>query len=227
MAAQATTSHVTPKQLAADRANLKKARSVAKGMPRTARQRSASRHNLVHARAAKTARKHGVRYVSPVAPRKPKAASLAVSGSPSGSPAGLPEAPWLHSLPVCAAVAVAASLEYWTGLAASLDDILALHAKSSGEATLPELLELLTAEGFAGRRLESFHSCDPGRAVPGLLYGLTLAAGYHAVHSTAAGVLSWGQELPWPGAPEEAWLPDWGLDGDPEETLPGWGPDGD
>jgi hypothetical protein len=214
MAAQATASHITPKQLAADRANLRKARSVAKGMPRSARQRAASRHNLVHARAAKAARKHGVKYVSPVTARRPKAASLAVSGSYAGSPARLPEAPWLHSMPVCAAVAVAASLEYWTGTAATPDDILALHGKSSGEATLPELLELIAVEGFAGRILDSFHYASPDRAVPGLLYGLTVPAGYHAVLAVPAGVMSWGQELPWPGAPEEAWLLDWGPDGD-------------
>jgi len=212
MAAQATASHITPKQLAADRANLKKARSVAKGLPRSARQRAASRHNLVHARAAKAARKHGVRYVSPVTARRPKAASLIFSGNPAWPypPSGVPEAPWLHSLPVCAAVAVAASLQYWTGVTATLDDILDLHAKSSGETTLPELLELIAVEGFAGRILDSFHYASPDRAVPGLLYGLAVPAGYHAVLATADGVLSWGQELPWPGAPEEAWLLDWG-----------------
>ena len=238
MAAQAATSHVTPKQLAADRANLRKARSVAKGLPRTARQRSASRHNLVHARAAQAARKHGVKYAPSVSAKKPKAANLAAFGSLAGTalkllPAGLPEAPsldsaeqwretihlpgqgsWLHSLPACAAVAVAASLQYWTGVAATLGEILDLHAKSSGEATLPELLELIAVEGFAGCILESFRYAPPDRAVPGLLYGLAVPAGYHDVLATVSGVLSWGQELPWPGAPEEAWLPVWRTDGD-------------
>lgn len=238
MAAQAVTAHVTPKQLAADRANLRKARAAQAGRPRTAKQRSASRHNLVRARAARSARKHGQKFAAPVTSKKPKAASLESSGSPAGLarlllPAGLPEAPaldpagqwretihlpgrdsWLHSLPACAAVAVAAALEYQTGIAATADEILILHEKTSGEATFGELLELLSVKGFAGARLISFRPCDPDLAVPGLVYGLAVPAGYHAVLATDAGVLSWGRELSWPGAPQEAWLLDWGPDAD-------------
>lgn len=211
MAAQAHTAKVTPKQLAADRANLRKARAVQRGKPRTSKQRSASRHNLVHARAAQSVRKHGVRFTPSVSAKKPKAAAdtLMFSGSRAGSPARLPEAPWLHSLPVCAAVAVAASLQYWSGVTATAGDILDLHRKSPGDATLGDLLELVAAEGFAGARLESFQRCDPGLAVPGLVYGTALDIGYHAVLAVAGGVLSWGLELPWLGEPGEAWLLGW------------------
>lgn len=233
MAAQATTAHVTPKQLAASRANLKKARAAQAGKPRSSKQKSASRHNLVHARAARSARKHGAAFKPFVSVKRPRAAAdiMMLSGSlarvPYRDPAGLPEAPaldsaeqwretihlpgrdsWLHALPVCAAVALAASLQWQSGVTASAAEVLELH-RQAGIVSLAGLLEAAAEYGLAGRKLESFQRFDPGLVIPGLVYGTSLDIGYHAVLATAGGVMSWGLELPWFGEPAEAWLPVW------------------
>jgi hypothetical protein len=193
--------HLTAKQLAADKANLKKARAVAAHKPRTAKQKQAARQNLVKARSAQKSRRAGK---APVARKKPQAPDTL--GRPGVRTGEVP----LHSLPVCAAVAVAASLEYQTGILVSADDIWRLHLRSSGSTALADLLGLVAVEGLAGHRLESFHPWDPGVRLDGLIYGVQLPGlGYHAVVTVPGGMLSWDTVLPLRGEPEEAWMALW------------------
>jgi hypothetical protein len=198
--------HLTAKQLAADKANLKKARAVAAHKPRTAKQKQAARQNLVKARSAQKSRRAGK---APVVRKKPQAPdsqpNLGLAGADPSEP-GVS----LHLLPVCAAVAVAASLEYQTGILVSADDIWRLHLKSSGSTALADLLGLVAVEGLAGHRLESFHPWDPGVRLDGLIYGVQLPGlGYHAVVTVPGGMLSWDTVLPLRGEPEEAWMALW------------------
>jgi hypothetical protein len=184
--------HLTAKQLTADKSNLKKARAVAAQKPRSSKQKAASRANLVKARAAQNARRNGKKYVT-------KKQAQAPDGIGCG----------LYLLPSCAPVAIAAHLAAFTGVIAPADDILALHAKSSGRLTLAELLELLAVDDFAGMRLESFRRCDPDVTVPGWLYGLDTSLGYHAVLALPGAMTSWGRVLPLSGQPREAWHLEW------------------
>ena len=75
--------HLTAKQLAADRSNLRKARAVAARLPRSGKQKAASRHNLAKARAVQKARRSGK---APVAAKKPQAVMAPVMLSAAGSP---------------------------------------------------------------------------------------------------------------------------------------------
>jgi hypothetical protein len=201
MAAAPKGSHVSAKARAADVANLRKARAVEKKKPRTARQKAASRQSLVKARAAQKSRRGGKKYVPAKKPQAPPdtAARCGVS---------IQEASPLHLLPVCGPSALAAHLAWMTGIAAADEEILVLHEQTRG-TTLAELCEYAAAEGFAGAVLESFRPCDPEQDVPGLIYGLPLPWGYHAVLGHPAGVVSWGRVLPWPAAPAEAWHLEW------------------
>jgi hypothetical protein len=181
--------HLTAKQLAADRANLKKARAVAAQKTRTGKQRAASRRNLVKARAAQNARRSGAAKKKPQAP--------------------LDTGDWLHALPVCGPVAIAAHLQYWTGAIASAGMIWDLAMKTFQLPALADLLEYVMAEGFASMKLESFWSCQLEEPVEGLLYGISHPAGYHAVLAVPGGMASWGRILPYEGEPAEAWHLEW------------------
>lgn len=203
-------SHQTPKQHAASVANLRKARAAARAKPRTAKQKAAARQSLVKARAAQRARRGGK---TPVIKKTPQAPC---PGDGYGSLAAITlEGSWLHSLPVCAAVAAAASLQAWTGILAGTADIWELYLRA-GETTIAATLEALAEHGLAGARLESFQPADLSYPAPGLIYGIQLAIGYHAVLSAPGGMLSWGSVIPLAGEPEEAWLLEWK---DPEGTA--------
>lgn len=185
--------HLSSKQLAANKANLAKARAAQKGKPRTAKQIAASRHNLAAARAAQKARKSKKQGVTP------KKAQAPLLGSDL----------WLHAYPVCGAVAVAASLQAWTGLMIADGEIWDLFRRA-GEAPIAQVLETAQEYGLAGWRLASFEPADPGIFHPALLYGVQLAHGYHAVVAAASGgLLSWGLEIPLQGEPSEAWMLEW------------------
>lgn len=192
VAAAPKVSHQTPKQHAASVNNLRKARAVARLKPRTAKQKAASRLSLVKARAAQKARRGGK---TPVAAKKPQAPDLLTGQG-------------IHSLPVCAAVAAAASLQAWTGIIASAAEVWELYLRA-GETSIAATLEAVAEHGLAGARLESFQAADPCYLAPGLLYGVQLAIGYHAVLSAPGGMLSWGNVIPLAGEPEEAWLLEW------------------
>lgn len=187
--------HVTAKQLAADRQNLKKARAVARKLPRSGKQKNASRQNLVKARAAQKSRRSGK---TAVAPKK-----AAANDSRETSPL-------LHLLPACAPVALAAHLAWWTGTEVPDDEILDFHGLLGGAVTIPEAIEAAAGYGFCGFRPDRWARCDvSNRGVPGLLYGLDVPTGYHAVLALPAGALSWGAPVPWPGEPREAWHLEW------------------
>lgn len=183
--------HLSAKQIRADRANLAKARAKARTLPRTAKQVAASRHNLVKARAAQRARKG-----------KKQGAQKKTAQAPLLDGLGL------HLLPACGAVAVAASLQAWTGLTVPAAGVWDLYLKA-GETSIENVLGVVADTGLAGWRLAAFEPADPGIFHPWLLYGLQLAHGYHAVLATASGMLSWGMELPLAGEPQEAWMLEW------------------
>lgn len=115
---------------------------------------------------------------------------------------------YLYLLPACAPVALAAHLAFMTGVRASVADILALH-EQLGPVTISDMLEAVAAAGFAGMTLENRVRCDADLPVPGLLAGLRLRAGYHAIVTLPAGMASWGMVLPRPGALAEAWQLRW------------------
>jgi hypothetical protein len=194
MSAAPRASTQSPRQRAASIGNLVKARAAQRRSGalhhHTARQKSASRQNLVKARAAQSSRRSGK------TPAVRKAA----------------QAPWgddgLHSLPLCAAVAVAASLREQTGIVVPDADILALGDNLAG-GCLGDYLEAAATVGLAGRRLLSFEPAAPDLFFPGLVYGIQLSIGHHAVLTTRGGMLSWGRVLPLLGTPEEAWILDW------------------
>lgn len=195
MAAAPKASHQTAKQHAASVNNLRKARAVARKLPRTSKQKNASRHNLAKARAAQKARRSGKQAVAP------KQAAADDSRETS---------PLLHRLPACVPVALAGHLRFWTGTEASDDEILALHRVLGGAATVPDAIEAAAGYGFCGFRPDSWARCDVStQGVPGLLYGLTVITGYHAVLALPAGALSWGAPISWPGEPHEAWHLEW------------------
>lgn len=196
MSAAPKVHHVTARQLAADRQNLAKARAAQKGKARTAKQIAASRANLAKARLARSTRKQGKKH-APVKGKKAAQAPLALWGEDS-----------LHSLPVCAAVAVAASLQHWAGVTASTGQILEFAART-GSTTISAALEAAREYGLAGVRLAGFEPADAALFAPGLVYGIQLSIGYHAVLSTPSGMLSWNLELPLLGSPEEAWVTEW------------------
>lgn len=195
-------SSLSPKQIAADRANLVKARAAEKGRPRTAKQLAASRANLAkaravqRARAAQTARSAGKAAVPVKTAKKPQA--------------GLPDAGGLYRLPACGPVAIAEHLACWTGSIVPEASVLALH-EAVRPARLGDLLEYLAVEGFpgTGEKLAHFERCDPDCGAPGLLFGVQLGRGYHAVVSYPDAMASWGMLLRRAGTPEEAWWLEW------------------
>ena len=187
--------HITAKQLAADRANLKKARAAQKGKKRTAKQIAASRQNLVKARAAQKARRQGKKFVTKKQAQAPDSRETSAL---------------LHLLPACAPVALAEHLRFWTGAHIPDEEILALHRMLGGGATVTDVFEAAAEREFCGFRPDTWTRCDVStQGVPGLIYGLTVTAGYHAVLAVPGGMRSWGLVLPWPGEPEEAWHLEW------------------
>jgi hypothetical protein len=192
--------HITAKQLAADKANLKKARAAQKGKPRTAKQKAASRQNLVKARAAQKARRAGKKFVTKKQAQAPD--SRETSAVPTGQN--------IHLIPSCAAVALAEHLHFWTGTAVPEKKILELHGVLGGGALITDVFEAAAELSFCGFRPDTWTRCDVStEGVTGLIYGLTVTAGYHAALAVPGGMLSWGLVLPWPGEPEEAWHLEW------------------
>jgi len=127
-------------------------------------------------------------------------------------PAELPTEPGLplevHLRPACAPVALAEHLALVTGVRAAPADILALH-EQLGPVPIGDMLEAVAASGFAGMTLENWTRCDEDQPSPGLLAGIRVPAGYHAVVTLPSGMASWGMVLPAPGALAEAWHLRW------------------
>jgi hypothetical protein len=118
----------------------------------------------------------------------------------------------LHLLPACAPVALAEHLAFMTGVRAAAPGILALH-EQLGPVSIGDMLEAVAAAGFAGMTLEAWTRCDEDQPSPGLLAGIRLRAGYHAIVTVPGGMASWGLVLPPPGALAEAWQLDWRVPG--------------
>ena len=212
MSAAPVVSHITAKQRAADVANLRKARAVARRLPRTGKQKAASRRNLAIGRAVQKARRSG-KGAAPVKAAKKAAAPLPRNLDLSG--AGATELAFgldleLHTLPVCGPVALAEHLLACTGAMAGTSDILELW-RITGITTLGELFEAAAEHGLAGNRLSYFERCDPGYDIPGisLIYGVQLHRGYHAALAVPGAMISWCTLVPRDGTPEEAWWLEW------------------
>lgn len=202
MSAAPKVSRVSPKQRAADKSNLARARAAQRRSGalhhHTARQKAASVASLVKARAAQKSRRAGK---TPVASKKAAAPDTWTRYDGVS----------LHQLPACGPVAVAAHLAMFTGICLADEDILALHDRA-GVVSLGGLLERVSVEGLAGpgTRLAWFERCNPDAAVPGLLYGVEMPGiGYHAVLLRDGGIQSWGRLLPCLGTPAEAWWLEW------------------
>ena len=181
--------------------------------PRTKSQRAASKKwaaaGAQASHAAAVARRAGK------TPAPKKAAKAPLNCQPDLDPGGLApaESPVsLHLLPVCAPAVLAEHLALFTGVIAADEEILALHYLVH-PVSLADLLEYVALEGFAGARLKSFRPCDPDAVVPGLVCGVQLPAGYHAVLAHPAGMISWGMLLPRHGTPAEAWHLEWACHG--------------
>lgn len=180
------------KQAAASRKWAAAGRRAQKGKPKTAKQLAASRHNLVRARAVQSARR-------------------AVSKKQATAPGPEAAVISLHQMPVCAAVAVAGSLQAAVpDIAFSDASILAL-SRSTGPVSIGELLEHVRHAGLLGYQLARFWPCDPDLILPGLVCCYQEASGYHAVLAVSGGMLSWGSVRAWPRQPEEAWYLEWEL----------------
>jgi hypothetical protein len=215
MTAAPKISHITPKQHAADVANLRKARAALKGRPRTAKQKAASRRNLVVARAtqkSRAAQKASSGGKTP-APRKPVKAPLPANYQRNLGLAGLVPSEtafslYLPGLPVCGPAALAEHLAIHTGAIAEVPAILELW-RLAGDATLGDLLECAAEHGLAGNRVSWFERCDPDYGEAGLIYGVQLSQGYHAALAAPGGMISWCMLVPRDGTPEEAWWVEW------------------
>lgn len=213
-------------QAAAAKAAAARAASAKKGQAKRGRPKGRGAHAAHHhrtkaqiagaKRAGQTRHKHHMAQLAATRGKKPKATAKkptapVIVDLPDLEFSPVPDGPYgagLHVLPVCAAVAVAEHLAAFTGITAWEDEILGLHYQA-GLLSLSELLEYLQAEGFAGARLRSFRPCDETLIAPGLVCGLQVSAGYHAVLAHPAGMISWGTVLPWTAAPAEAWALEW------------------
>jgi hypothetical protein len=214
MATAPKAAHQTAKQHAASVANLRKARAVARKLPRSGKQKAASRHSLAKARAAQKSRRSGKTAVAPkkaAAPDSRETSALLPQVNLNLVVAGSSEAALLlNQLPACVPTALAAHLAWWTGTGIPDEEILRLHGLLGGAASIPDAIEAAAGYGFCGFRPDSWARCDvSNQGVPGLIYGLGVPTGYHAVLALPAGVLSWGTVLSWPGEPAEAWHLEW------------------
>lgn len=118
--------------------------------------------------------------------------------------------------PTCAAAAVANHLLACTGLLMKDEDILALHKLAGGDAgaDIATVLECMQSHRSAfgeGSKayLANFTRTDEDCIVAGLVVGISLPHGGHAVLSHPRGMVSWGRVLPFAGIPQEAWALDW------------------
>jgi hypothetical protein len=184
-----------------NRAN--KARMAGQKSTRTKAQHAASVRAAAAGRAAQAARRAGKVYVSTKKPKAPAPDTWTRSGVRLGEVS-------LYDLPACAAAALAEHLMVWTGAYVPEGSVLEMH-RIVQPATLADVLEYARVEGFPGTRekLAHFEPCDPDIAAPGLIYGVTLPEGYHAVFTHACGMASWGQIMPLAGRPAEAWWLEW------------------
>ena len=211
MTAAKRVSAISPKQAAADRANLVKARAALKGRARTAKQKAASRRNLAVARAAQRARASGK---APAVRKKPAAALpgwvMAVQRLDVPGLVPSPGALWLdlQLLPVCGPVALSEHLLIHTGACVQPSDIIEFW-QLAGNVPLGELFEAAREHGLGGEHLAYFEQCDPDCGSPGLIYGVQLGSGYHAALATDDGMISWCRALPRDGTLEEAWWLEW------------------
>jgi hypothetical protein len=118
--------------------------------------------------------------------------------------------------PACAAAAVANHLLASTGFMMRDADILSLHKMSGGDegTTIEAVLKCVQSHrscfGEASKAyLATFTRTDENCILAGLVVGVSLPHGGHAVMSHPRGMVSWGRVMPFEGIPREAWALDW------------------
>jgi hypothetical protein len=198
-------SHLSPKQIAADRANLAKARTTLTGRKRTAKQVAASRANLVKARAVQRARKAG-KAAKPARTAKKVTAPLSCTREILPGTLEL-----LPGLPACGPLALAEHLRIHTGAVVTAADVIRLWTVTGENGTtLGHLFEAAAEHGLGGEKLAYWEQCDPDYGEDGLIYGVQLGHGYHAALAAAgSSMISWCRLVPREGTPEEAWWLEW------------------
>lgn len=166
--------------------------------PPLSRKRAAAAHQagIKWAAAGRAAQARKRNHLKPLPKKKP-----ALAGTAGG----------LHDQPVCAAVVIAEHLAAMTGVCAADTEILGLARVAAGGSLEDFLCAAVYNGPLGGVRLGGFWRCDEDLLVPGLVYGVQLRGGYHAVLAHPRGVISWGLLMPLMGVPCEAWHLEWEL----------------
>jgi|SRR5215472_274647 len=114
-------------------------------------------------------------------------------------------------MPTCSATAVANHLFAAMDYEAAEFEVYGLHRKAGGDegATIESVLEAVSCYGLGPYKLRRFFRTDQDVIICGLVVGINLPHGRHAVLSHPAGMVTWGQVVPWEGEPEEAWALEW------------------
>lgn len=128
---------------------------------------------------------------------------------PKKKPALAGTAGGLHDQPVCAAVAIAEHLTAMTGVSVADAEVLGLARAADGGCFEDFLCAAVYNGPLGGVQLGGYWQCDEDLFVPGLVYGVEMLGGYHAVLAHPYGMVSWGMVLPLLGTPREAWHLDW------------------
>jgi hypothetical protein len=157
-------------------------------------------------RAAQKAKKTGKK--APVAKKAPAAISPLVTG---------PCGPWAlggnDCWPSCAAAALANHLLAMTGVAASEEEILALHRAAGGgdehAPLLGDLLETAAGTGLAGIALEDSWLLEGDQHVPGAIAVVTIPAQHAVLLAPDGMMITWGHLRPRQGQITQAWALAW------------------
>jgi hypothetical protein len=190
---------------AAGRASQVKAR--AKGKKPTKAQHQAGIKFAAAGRAAQARKRAGKK---PLPVKKRAASADAVMGfvmQPSG--------PWTLGgngcWPSCAAAALANHLLATTGIAASEQEILALHlAAGGGSVSIGEQLEAARETGLAGVHLTEFGPLEDSCDLPGAIAGVSLPRSHAVLLAPDGMMITWGRQMPLrAGMIEEAWWARW------------------
>lgn len=201
----------SPAQIAAGKKFAAGGRAAQAAHPRarSAAQKAATKKFAAAGRAAQNARRAG----KAPAPKKKAALPVTTLIRP-----GTPQI-WLpgcnDDLDTCGPVAVANHLLAATGIITPDREILALYEAAGGDggASLADVLEAVSADGLAGAKLTCCERME--EAAPGLVCGVRMRRGYHAVLAHPYGMISWGLVMAFAGEPEEAWALEWEWDDGP------------
>lgn len=126
----------------------------------------------------------------------------------------------------CAAEAVADSLRVFYGVPVGAEDVLGLYFRVAAHpdegAPLSGVLRAAQECGLAGW-FPLYRPADPVLLVPGMIAGFDSwdEDEAHAALAWEGGAWTWGEVIPWPGVPDEAWQVSWSRRPWPSSRLPG------